>query len=223
MLHQVGTISVYLVLTVLVLSVVTLLINREKIVSPIKELSYYLYWNLAIEISARILMELNINNLPLLHLYTLGELIFWSFFYWKVLRLNSIQRKTFLITTGLTASLVLINSIFIQEITGFNSNAKTLVNVLLISYSVIFLYQLLHLTNVERKKHRFSGLINSAVLIYYSGSLMIFMFSNYLYQYLEDDSAFWVFNVLLNLLFQILIFIALWKVFRNKTSSSSLH
>jgi hypothetical protein len=59
------------------------------------------------------------------------------------------------------------------------------------------------------------NLMNYAILIAYSGSLFIFMFGNVLLAD-EFDNLFWEINIILNLLFQILILISIWKASRAR-------
>ena len=120
--------------------------------------------------------------------------------------------------------LIILNSLFVQDIYTFNSYAKTLVNVIILIYSGILFFQLLR--NMDKKgeypNRRLLEIINTAVLLYYSGSLFVFMFSNY---YLSHGDGlplvFWIFNVVLNLIFQILILIAIWKASLQMNYSSS--
>jgi hypothetical protein len=188
----------------------------------ISKLSYYLYWNLAIEIGAFFLIQVEINNLPLLHIYTLGELILWTIFYLEILILSRNKRMLLVVGIAFAAVLIVLNSLFLQSIYGFNSYAKTLVNVILIGLSTLLFNQLLHTKTENQPQTRAKGLINSSVLFYYSGSLLIFMFSDYFFNNSGVHTGFWVFNVLINLIFQVLILIAVWIALENKKLFFSL-
>lgn len=216
MLFTIGTIGSYVSTLCLILSVLLLLINSKALSPVLRKLSYYLCWNLVIELGAYLMIKIGVNNLPLLHIYTFGELLLWAVFYLEVLKLTSRQRTSLLTMVAVAALLIVLNSIFLQNIYGFNSYAKTLVNVILIGLSILLLYQLLHSEN--EAGHRALGLINSSVLFYYSGSLLIFMFSDYFFRNAGVPSGFWVFNVLINLVFQVLILRAIWIALDNKKS-----
>jgi hypothetical protein len=110
------------------------------------------------------------------------------------------------------------NSIFFQSIFKFNSFAKTFVQVTIIGYAILYFYNLVENQVLPITQSKSLRLINSAILVYYSGSLFIFMCSNL---YLENKQIyvpFWAFNAILNFLFQLLILVGLWKVFFKKTT-----
>ena len=69
----------------LLLNVILCFIGYKGFSEPFRRLSYFLIWNLLIEISARVFSYSDHNNLPLLHLYTLGEFILLSWFYKSLL------------------------------------------------------------------------------------------------------------------------------------------
>lgn len=212
----------YLALGCLILSVSIGLFKFKGLRASLQIFVVFLIFNLCIEIGAKILFHQKMNNLPLLHLYTFGEFILLSFFFKSLTKEIPIFQKwlpPIMIIVGL---LIVGNSAFLQSIYGFNSYAKTLTQVIIIIYSVLYFYTLsdeVSLNNLEQKSLR---LINSAIIVYYSGSLFIFMFSNYfLKKQIELHQGFWAFNALLNLVFQFLVLYGIWKVaFRQMKFSS---
>ena len=83
--------------------------------------------------------KLKISNLPLLHLYTLLEFIILSLFYKRLLK-NEFFQKYFLSFVFSISILIILNSIFFESIYSFNSNAKSLVQLILIAYSISYLF-----------------------------------------------------------------------------------
>ncbi len=158
------------------------------------------------------------NNLPLLHLYTFGEFLLLSWFYREIIGRPRFSTIKFNIFIGVVAALIILNSIFIQPLEEFNTYAKTLVQVVLIGYSILYFYYLTNQEDNEVVEQKSLRLINSALIVYYSGSLFIFMFSNYFIEN-DDNLIFWVFNSLLNLIFQLLVLIAIWRVAFRETKS----
>jgi len=114
-----------------------------------------------------------------------------------------------------------LNSILVQSIFEFNTIAKTIVQIIIISYAVIYFYNLTDDQPLSRTSEKSIRLINSAILIYYSGSLFVFMCSQL--SFLNEDVylLFWTFNAILNVIFQLLILIGIWKVIFLKTPLSS--
>ena len=217
--------SLYLVTSDLAVICLTItvslsLYHYKRLNIPLQRLLLFLIWNLFIEIIARVLTSYKISNLPLLHIYTIGEIIFYSWFYKSLLIKHKTFQKNFwyLIIAGV--SLLILNSIFFQIGGDYNSLAKTLVQVIIIGYAILYFY---NLTEEQLHAHKFGKslrLINSAILIYYSGSLFIFMCGQMLRSYPEWIKPFWAFNAALNLFFQLLILWGIWIIVYKKTPSS---
>lgn len=190
--------------------------------SLFKRISYLIWFNLATEIGARVLAETTGNNLPLLHVYTLGEFLLLSFFYKGLLQDPKWLAQHFKKITLVIAALIILNSIFLQPVFQFNTYAKTLVQIIFITYSILYFFNLSDASHLFDKEQKYLRLINSAILVYYSGSLFIFMFSNYFLQNnLDLPSGLWAFNAILNLVFLALIFFSIWQITYKKTTSSS--
>jgi len=212
------------------------LMKRAEFSGPLQILGYFLLFNLLIEISSRLVVRyIGSNNLPLLHCYTLGEFLLLSFFYRSLLPGHIIFRKHFAALVVTVSLLIVLNSIFLQSIYVFNSYAKTMVQIILIFYAILFFFHLpetarikqpegwvlrqitdVVIDNISSEIKQPEGwslrLINSGVLIYYCGSLFIFMFSNIFIGNGLIYNGFWIFNALLNFLFHILVLIGLWRV-----------
>lgn len=187
-----------------------------------KRISYLIWFNLAIEIGARILAEITGNNLPLLHIYTLGEFLLLSYFYQGLLQDPKWLVQNFRKITLVIASLIILNSVFLQPLLQFNTYAKTFVQIIFITYSILYFFNLSDSNHLFDKEQKHLRLINSAILVYYSGSLFIFMFSNYfLHNNLDLPSGLWAFNAILNLVFLALVFFSICQITYEKTKSSS--
>ena len=198
---------------VALLSVVIFIIHRLKYVKGIEWVILYLFVNLLISVTAGYFWKRQWNNLPLLHLNTFIEFLFFSLFYKAILKESRRFQRYFWPFITLVSLLVIANSIFLESIYSFNSLSKSFVQFILIGYAVLYIYSFsikLEEINVDKQAVR---LINAAVLIYYSSSLFIFLFSNL---FLENDikmaQAFWVVNAGLSLIFQLLILFGIWKV-----------
>ena len=212
-----GNVAVF----VLGLSVLLCALHFNKLKIPFQRLFYFLIWNLVIELLARVFMYLGINNLPLLHLYTIGEFILFSWFYKSLItKPFSLSRKfgPFIV---IGAILIAVNSILFQGIYDYNPITKTIVQIIIISYAVLYFYNLTENHSESKAIGKSLSLINSAILIYYSGSLFIFMTSQMLKIYPEWKAIFWAFNAVLNIIFQLIILWGIWIVIFKKTPSSS--
>lgn len=177
-----------------------------------------LSFSLIIQAIAKVMWLQKMNNLSLLHLYTVGEFLLMSFFYFQIFDKNSIWKKQLGWFIGSVTALIIANSIFLQPITVFNTYSKTLTQVIYIVYAVVYFWQATN--NQPHPFHSVLKTINSAILLYYTGSLFIFMFGNVFFQLDEFHRIFWVANALLYLIFQLLVFTAIWQFRQTKSTYS---
>jgi len=186
-----------------------------------KIFTYFQLFTLIILIIAKILWlehehNKSINNLPLLHFYTLVEFVLLTLFYHQIFNNIHLWRKYIMFFSALVLGLILANSIFLQPITVFNTYSKTFTQAIFIVYTIIFFSQSTH----NQVFYPAIKIINSAILLYYAGSLFIFMFSNVFFQLDEFHRVFWVANALLYLIFQLLVFTAIWQFRQTKSTYS---
>ncbi len=187
-------------------------------------LTIYLVFNFIIEIGSRLAAVAYHQNLPLLHLYTFGEFLLFSLFYQQILDEQSIFKKYFQWIVVSVLALVVLNTLLLQGIFEFNSYAKTLVQVVIILYALDYAFRIPEREDADPRLTQMLRLINAAMLIYYCGSLFIFMASSFESQARESFKILWTTNKILLLIFQLIILVALWKVVfkRPKSSSSSV-
>jgi len=210
-----------LVLISLSISVLLCLFNFKKLVTPFKRLFYFLIWNLLIEVLARIFTEFNISNLPLLHVYTIGEFILFSWLYKSLIKKPKLFQQLFWPFVIIGSLLMGGYSLFFHGVEDYNPISKTVVQIIIITYAVLYFYNLTENQSHSSRFEKSLRLINSAILIYYSGSLFIFMCSQVLIDYPEWIKFFWGFNAVLNLIFQLMILWGIWKVVSKQTPLSS--
>lgn len=204
----------WIVRGILALSVLLCLWRYRRLDAVLKPVFFYLVLNLVTELLSRYWKVHFGNNLVLLHIYTPLEFLLWSWFYRQWLTWLPGLRQWFWLFVGGVVALIIANSVWLQPVDTFNSYAKSLVQTLLIIYAVLYFFSGYNLLSQQSKTLYLSlGLINAAVLMYYAGSLFIFMFGNlFIGQGLRLPIGFWLFNALLNLMFQAIVFFALGRV-----------
>jgi len=213
--------QVYLV--ILVINTLISVFRYQQLPAKVKTITPYLLIALATDLSSRWLFAKHLNNLYLLHIYTLLEFVAWSYFYQRLFQGKKWSQTKMPWLVGAVSILVIANSIFLEPVTGFNSNAKTLVQVILIAYSIYYFFITFGKIDLRQPLPRSVSFINFAVLLYYSGSLFIFMFSKLMASQGIASSmqhGFWAINALLLVLLHALIFVSLWMVAFRKTTSS---
>lgn len=200
-----------------------ILFRYRQLPGNIRRIVYYLLLSVVTEAASRHLFYKSENNLFLLHYYTFFEFLVWSYFFYYLLKSKKWLRTALPWLAAVVAVLIIANSILLEPPTGFNSNAKTLVQVLVISYTICYFFLSFGKIDLRQPVPRATTLINFAVLFYYSGSLFIFMFSKLLANQGVDEKlqfSFWAINALLLVILHLLILISLWMIAFRKTTSS---
>jgi len=200
------------ILSLLILFINVLLTFKIlKLAPDVKWFCILQVWALLIQIFSPKYSKYFGNNLPLLHLYTLFEFVFLSLFYWTILLGKQRYGKYFSSFVVLIVCLIVGNSIFLEPLTSFNTNAKGLSQVIIMAYTIIYFFNRMSIE--VQTKNLILNRINAAILLYYAGSLFVFTFA----QFIEERSdkvltLLWMFNSILYLVFQLLILIATWRL-----------
>lgn len=166
------------------------------------------------EAIAAVLRQLSINNWPLGNLFLIAQ----SMFFFLILRTD---RPKFLTPFFYIAVLFsVINFAFLQTPFTLNSYSVYASGLLIIMTSLFYLYQLM----VEMPVERIQGLplfwVAFGALIYYGGTLFLFLFNNYLMTHAPDiHGNTWIFHNVLNITKNIFLFLALWVNYKNRASS----
>lgn len=212
--------ATYSALSILTINVFLSILFWKKLNIPFRRLFYFLVWNSIIEILAFAFIQYGYNNLPLLHIYTLGEFILFGYFYKSIINKPIWFQKSFWYFIIIGSLFIILNSIFFQSIFGFNTYAKTFGQVTIIIFAVLYFYNLIENKSFSETTSKSLRLVNSAILIYYSGSLFIFMYGKISFTETQTYTMFWAFNSGLYFIFQLLILLGLWKAFYKKRTSS---
>ncbi len=206
------------------LSLLLLILKFRRLPWLFRILIFILAVDLLTESLATWMFFRQINNMPLLHLYTLLSFWLFSLFYRELFRKKPFVRRYFWPYMAVVTLLLIANTLWLEPINGFNSNAKTLVQALFIAYVVYYLFDAFGKTDFLQPNDLAISLVNMAILIYNAGSLFIFMFAKTLNNGLlspKAQSGLWMMNSLLYLIFQLLLLFAVWIQAFKATKSSS--
>ena len=176
-----------------------------------KIFTIYLFFILFIQLFSGYLSDQKINNLYLSHYYFIGQFLFLSFFYYKMLKSNF--RKTIPIL-----SLIILSILFFKFYTIPNLYYQFyLFEVVLCSipigiYSVFYFLECFGIAN---KKFL---ILNSGIFIYLISSTLIFSAGNLINGLNSDFKSrmVWALNIILYLTYQVLVFIEWYKNFRKQ-------
>jgi hypothetical protein len=162
------------------------------------------------EVIGRILWSLGTNNLFLYHFYSVVEFILLGTVYAR--NLQGLIKPVYLY--ALIASFVLfavINTVFFQGLTEFNSHVTFVESLLLIGLALAYFYKLLRDTEHRKLERVPTFWINMSVLTYFSGAFLLFHVANELIAFpAEERTALWGTHALFNVVHYLLYAIALW-------------
>ncbi len=164
------------------------------------------------------------NNLILLYPYLVLEFFLVSFIYRELLQLKKRKRLIFniyvwVITAGLGAyTLFLFSGEEAFTTTHFQWNPKALINGSILVYAILYLIHTLRHASVRNKITKTFLLINNGVLLYFSGSLIVFLSMNYLVNVSISISIFFFLsNAFLALIFYLFCLFAIWNYQTKQT------
>ena len=158
------------------LPIIAGLIWYKKLNKPLHTLVAYLIIALLINIGGIIMAQLHKNNLPLLHFYTMFELLAVMLYYRYAFNTKLANKWTTVIMI-LYPVYCIINFTFFQSIYQFNTYTRPLEAIIIIVFSGIYLNSQ---NTFENKKmiNNAGRWVASGFLLYFCGSLFQFIFSN---------------------------------------------
>lgn len=160
-----------------IIPIVFAIVKYRHINKPLSTIFWYLLFAGVVNACAAFLAFRHINNLPLLHVYTIVEFLFLGLFFYQFTERPKIKK---LILGGILLFPVygFINFAFIQNLHVFNSYTRPVEAILLIIFSLVYFY----IKTVENHNYtwhtRPETWIIIGILIYFSSSLVQFSFSN---------------------------------------------
>jgi hypothetical protein len=165
------------------------------------------------DLTSIILLSQKINSWPIINLFLIVQ------FALLFVLLNAEKHRTLQIFFYVTVIFALLNYLFIQTPKTFNSYTAYAGGILMIVTSLVFLYQLLVEMPMESIQRLPLFWVSFGVLIYYGGTLFLFLFNNYLLSHsLKSHQTIWVLHNVLNVTKNVFLFVALWINYKSRRS-----
>jgi len=144
------------------------------------------------------------NSLPLMHLFDLLAVIFFTMIYCKVFYKPVLKTIT-LILGGVSASVMIGNVFFIEGPFVYPSISNTVLSLFLVPLSLIYFYQLLSRQEFVHIEKQALFWINAGVLFYYAVNIFLFMLYTRINSAERNDYYMLqsVTNIIANLLFSV--------------------
>ncbi len=159
---------------------------------------------------SNLLADRGINNMPVFHVFALSEFILCSLFYKKTLASTKIE-KVIVPMIFVFFVFAIASTILWQGFLRFNSYTLSFETVVTIVYCLFLFYKLLGANLPSLKENVALIWINVGFLLYFSGSLFLFLFPEFLTapQWIYDIG--WIIHAILVMVMYIFFSIAFIK------------
>ena len=160
---------------------------------------------------SKILWYQKLNNLPVFHFFAVIEFAVFLLIYEKAYGAKVSNANPFRLGIYAMVVFALLNAIFFQQLTEFNSNVITVSAATMTILSLLYFYKLLKEVSHVSLESQPIFWINVGVLIYFSSSLVFFLASNSLAgKSLDIRGIVWGTHAIFNVFHYIAFSIALW-------------
>ena len=171
-------------------------------------LSAFFYLSALFDLAGVITFYNKVNNLPLFHLFTLIELLFFGWLYQRAFT-NVLLKRIVAVLTVLLGIFTVGDSLFLESIWTFNSISATVESVYLIVLSLLLFRQLLLQNEVMFLDRHPLFWLNSGVLLYFAGNLFVFMLQHVIAGSAQKGYVYGIVHSAINILANLLFGIAL--------------
>ena len=199
--------SIYLILSYCAVFMISVplsisLIRYRHLHTEMKILAALLLVAAITELVANVLAEYRINNLPILHFYSVLEFGFLATIYYHYFH-PLIHRAVYHWSIIIFALFALFNALYIQRITGFNTYPLILESIVMACLALLFFRRALKLQQALHIERTPMFWFSAGHLIYFAGNLSVFAFSNFILEISNQlHEAVWgIHSVLLILLY----------------------
>lgn len=153
--------------------------------------------------------EMNINNMQLFHAYSFIEFTFLSLIFFRLA--NSIVWRKVIISIFIAFQLYsVLNLIFLENTSEFNSIQRNVEGPILIIYCIVFIRFYAQLEERKRKFYKPMFRLAYGLAVYFSGTLILFTFANEILADRTND--YWtihsLFNIFLNATYALVLLTA---------------
>lgn len=188
------------------------LLNQKKYSRQLKIVLYYLVLATVTQTLSFAFWKANINNYPIVHIYTILEYLILLWFY-------TLTLKGFIPKTAFAALFIafplfsIFDSIFIEDIYTYNTYSRSIEALIFIFLSISWFVKIVAEDEVAREQGIAINYINAGLLIYFAGSITLFAYNSYIEEMkIMLRINVWLIHTVLATQLYILIAIGLWKV-----------
>jgi hypothetical protein len=198
---------------VILLPVITAIIRKKYWGLPEKVVFLYLLVSGLFNILAALLAARNINNLPLLHLYTVLEFVLITGFFYAAT--GNPREK--LVIRGLWVAfplMAILNIVYLNSIFLYNQIPRSVEAIIVLLLCIHFLMKSLSFSAAPVPFFHFATVV--ALLLYFSGSLALFALSNFIIENKTINSLIWNTHATFVLIMYVIVAVAYLKTGKDQ-------
>lgn len=165
----------YIVPLSILLPIIVFVFKYPKASNSLKYLFYFLLCSGLINLVALLMIRMGMSNLPLLHLYTVVEAVFFLLYFRSIFTQTSIKRWLSSLAV-IFPVLCILNAIFIQNIFTFNTYTRPLEAIIITFTCLLYFYKSGFNENWLGSSINW---VNMGILIYFPAATIIFILSNH--------------------------------------------
>lgn len=165
----------YIVPLSILLPIGIFILNYKRAPKSLKYLFYFLVCSGVINLAALTVIRWRMSNLPLLHLYTVVEAVFFLLYFRSIFRQTAIRNILFGLVI-IFPVICVINALFIQNIFTFNTYTRPLEAIIITLTCFLYLYKSGFNENWLGSSINW---VNMGILIYFPAATIIFILSNH--------------------------------------------
>lgn len=193
-----------------VFPLLTALIKYARLPRHFKVLTWYLVLSAVTSVFSTVWAFRKWNNMPVMHIYTFLECWLLVLYFRSLLREAGQRWYVKLLVPGFFL-VCCANAIFVQGIYTYNTYTKSLEALILISFCIACFKAALDSAGTQSVFPRQVSYVNSAFLIYFSGSLVLFTIFNFIVAHVLLVHIMMSIHATLLMIVYLIIGVAIWK------------
>ncbi|WP_167856336.1 hypothetical protein [Hymenobacter metallicola] len=182
---------------------------------------YLVFTELALLLSSLVELYRPQWNYALWHVFTLVQTLFFFRIYYLTLSARTVRRLIKFMAGGFTV-FALLDTFYLEGLQQVNSYTHVAQSALLIGLALLYFEQLLNELHITRLEQDPLFLVSSAVVLYFSGTVLLYVFVNKLSAPADYAShqVIYTLNAMVNLVQYLLFALAFWYAGRAQSSRS---
>jgi len=150
-----------------------------------------------------------INNLPIFHLFTIAQFSIYILIMRKGCK-PFLSRSFFHGIFFLFIIFALLDAFWLNNLYSFNNYSRPVASLFLIFFALCFFYKTLKELKIQSLEREPLFWLSMGMLIYFSCSLFVFLFTNYVKTSNEALFTIWNINAIFNIILNLSYAVALW-------------